>query len=259
MKTDFSPIRHFGSGAAPSAGGGGTPWGAIAQAGLGLIQGIVGGIKAKKAQKQLEKLQSPTYKQNDGIMKYYNEALARYGVSPSDSALYKRQQQNINRGVSTGISALQDRRSALAGTSSLLRNANDASLNAEVAAENQRNQRFGQLGGAAQMKAGEDRMAYQQNELAPFERKYNLLAAKAGANNQTVNAGISNIFGGLQNMSNMKMIDKMYANDGSGGTGSKSVETGMTPGYGGFNSPSVYGRKFRKQSQSQFGYNPQGH
>ena len=32
------------------------------------------------------------------------------------------------------------------------------------------------------MKAGEDRMAFQQNELAPFERKYNLLAQRAAAN-----------------------------------------------------------------------------
>ena len=37
---------------------------------------------------------------------------------------------------------------------------------------------------------------------------------KAGAANQTANAGLSNLFGGLQSASNMQMINKMY---GSGG------------------------------------------
>jgi hypothetical protein len=54
-------------------------------------------------------------------------------------------------------------------------------------------------------------MAFQQNELAPFERKYNLLSQKAAANAQTFNTGLSNIFGGLQNLS--------MANIAAGGDG----------------------------------------
>ena len=118
--------------------------------------------------------------------------------------------QNLNRNVAGTINALQDRRSAIAGLPGLLRGASDASLNTEVAAENEKNQRFAQLGGATGMKAAEDRMAYQQNELAPFERKYNLLAQKAGAANQLTNTGLSNIFGGLQNMQNMNYLNQMY-------------------------------------------------
>jgi hypothetical protein len=172
----------------------------------GLAQSIIGGINARKTQKKLEKMQSPVYKQNQGILDYYNKALARYNVSPTDSALYKRQMQNVGRGVASGMQGLQDRRSAIAGMPAILRAANDASLNAEVAAENERNQRFGQLGGATSMKAGEDRMAFQQNELAPFERKYNLLSQKAAANAQTFNTGLSNIFGGLQNLSMANIV-----------------------------------------------------
>lgn len=203
----------------PDGLSGATPWGAIAQVGTGLIQGIIGGIQSRKAQKQLEKMQSPQYRQNQGILDYYNKALQRYNVAPQDSALYKRNMQGINRNVAAGMMGLQDRRSALAGLPGLLRGANDAALNTQVAAENQRDQRFGQLGGATEMKAGEDRAAYQYNELAPFERKYNLLAQKAGANAQVANAGISNAFGGLQNWQNMGMINKMYGGSGSQGGG----------------------------------------
>jgi hypothetical protein len=183
---------------------------AIAQMGAGVAQGIFGAIQAGKAQKQLNKLQSPQYKQNQSIMDFYNEALKRYNVSPTDSAMYKRQMQGVDRNVAAGLNSLQDRRSGIAGVSSILRAGNDAALNANVAAEAERSNRFGQLGSAAGMKAGEDDKAFQFNQYMPFERKYNLLSQKAGGGNQIMNAGISNIFGGLQGWNQMNMIDKMY-------------------------------------------------
>jgi hypothetical protein len=183
---------------------------AIAQMGAGVAQGIFGAIQAGKAQKQLNKLQAPQYKQNQSIMDFYNEALKRYNVSPTDSAMYKRQMQGVDRNVAAGLNSLQDRRSGIAGVSSILRAGNDAALNANVAAEAERSNRFGQLGSAAGMKAGEDDKAFQFNQYMPFERKYNLLSQKAGGGNQIMNAGISNIFGGLQGWNQMNMIDKMY-------------------------------------------------
>jgi hypothetical protein len=189
-----------------------------AQAGAGLLQTIFGGSKARKAQKELENMQSPLYRQNQSILDFYNNALARYNVAPTDTAMYKRNMQNIDRGVATGIAGLQDRRSALAGLPSILRAASDAKLNTEVAAEQEKSNRFSQLGGAAEMKAGEDRLAYQYNELAPFERKYNLKSMKAGAANQLANAGLTNIFGGLQGMGQMQTLDKIY---GTGALGNK--------------------------------------
>lgn len=176
------------------------------QFGLGALQSLIGGFKARKYQKQLENLKSPEYSQNKGILDYYNQALSRYNVSPTDSALYKRQMNNIGRGVATGISALQDRRSGQAGISSILRAQNDASLNAEVAGEQQKNQRFGQLGSATQLKVGEDDKAFQYNQQLPYERKYNLLSMKAGAANQTANSGITNSFGGLNTLAQLGML-----------------------------------------------------
>lgn len=179
----------------------------LLSAGAGLVQSIIGGAKAKKYQRQLENMQSPTYNPNQGILDYYNKALARYNVNPTESALYKRQMQGIDRNVSNSIAALQDRRSATAGASSLLRAANDATLDANVAAERQRDQRFGELGGATNMKAGEERTAFDINQMQPFERKYNLLAMRAGAANELANTGLSNLFSGLQNTS---ITNSMY-------------------------------------------------
>jgi hypothetical protein len=178
---------------------------AIAQMGAGVAQGIFGAIQAGKAQKQLNKLQSPQYKQNQSIMDFYNEALKRYNVSPTDSAMYKRQMQSVNRNMANALNGYGNE-----SVSSILRAGNDAALNANVAAEAERSNRFGQLGSAAGMKAGEDDKAFQFNQYMPFERKYNLLSQKAGGGNQIMNAGISNIFGGLQGWNQMNMIDKMY-------------------------------------------------
>ncbi len=189
----------------------------LISAGAGLAQAIFGGSKAKKYQKQLEGMQSPTYSANKGILDYYNQALARYNVNPTESALYKRQTRDIDRGLSTGIGALQDRRSGTAGISSLFRSANDAKLDANVAAEQQRDQRFSQLGGAAEMKAGEERTAFDINQMQPFERKFNMLAQRAGAANQLANTGLSNLFGGLQNWQMSNALKGSGSSSGGGG------------------------------------------
>jgi hypothetical protein len=186
-------------------------------AGAGLLQSFFGGRKAKKAQKELENLQSPTYNPNESVLSYYNNALQRYNVNPYNSTLYKTQQQNIGRGVNQGIGALNNRRSGLAGISSLIQGQNDSLLKAGIAAENQKDQRFSQLGGATQMKAGEDRQAFNINKMQPFERKYNLLAMKAGANARTANDGLKNIFNGLGTMAGGYQLGQGSKSSGGGG------------------------------------------
>lgn len=181
---------------------------AAIQAGLGTAQSIFGAVQAFGAQNKLNKLQSPQYKQNQSILDYYNQALQRYNVAPEDSAMYKRQMQGVDRNVAN---ALYYGGGDSGSTSSILRAANDAKLNANAAAEQEKSQRFGQLGGATAMKAGEDDKAFQYNEYLPFERKFNLLSAKASGGNQVMNAGLSNIFGGLQSANQMKMLEKIYS------------------------------------------------
>lgn len=213
MKINFKPLLYFGPGlddAGSAAAGGGTPYGSIAQGVTGLVQTIGGYIQQRRANKELNKLQSPKYTPNQSIMDYYNKALSRYNTSPYDSSLYKQQQKNIQRGMATGLAGLQDRRSALMGITKLVQAGNDATLNAGVQAENQQNQRFGQLGQATGMKAGEERTAFDINQYQPFERKYNLLAMKAGGGAQVMNAGLSNLYGSGQSLSQRNMINQYY-------------------------------------------------
>jgi hypothetical protein len=173
----------------------------IIQGVAGIAQAIGGGIQAKRAEKKLNKLVD-SYKPNESIMDYYNKALSRYNANPYTSNMFNMQKQAINRNVASGVNSLQSRRGAVAGINSLVQSANDGYLKAAATAEGQQAQALGQLGQATGMKA--------QEQFKPFEMRYNLLSQKAGAGAQIMNAGLSNIFGGAQSASDMKMIEKMY-------------------------------------------------
>src|SRR4051812_47144822 len=111
----------------------------------GVFQSIFGGSAAKKAQRQIEDLKTPSYNGSRPINDYYYKALERYGVDPTNSVSYKRNQQQIGSNLSAGISALDGRRAALDSVNTLVSNADEATLNANAQAEAEQAQRFGQL------------------------------------------------------------------------------------------------------------------
>lgn len=189
------------------------------QAGAGLVQGIAGFFGGRKAQKELERTPTPTYTPSKSILDLYNEAKNRYSANPYQSSMYKLQSQQIQRGTAQGLGALGDRRMALGGVNSLIQGQNDAMLKAAAAAEQEQSQRFGQLGQAAGMKAGEDHRMFQYNQLMPYEKKMSLLGAKASGMNQLMNAGLSNVFGGIQGMGQAKMLGQAYGGGSGGGNG----------------------------------------
>lgn len=168
------------------------------QAGVGLLQTIIGSRRAKNSERRLEAMESPKYTQNKSILDYYQKALDRYNPNAYLSAAYRQGQQNIGSNLTAGISASQDRRSGLSAISNLVAQSNRASLGNIANAENIQSRALGQLGGAANMKAGDDRMAFNINEQQPFERKFNLLAQKASGGNKLMGAGLSNLFNGLK-------------------------------------------------------------
>jgi len=193
---------------------GSTPWGAIAQAGLGvgqMIGGLIGQAKGRKEVKSLLK-NRPMAEEDTGIMSYYNQALQRANVSPTQSAMYKRQMQNIGRGAATGLSAAQDRRGGLAAASSIARGMSDSALAAETAAEGQQERRFGMLGSAAQMAAGERRRVFDINKMQPFQTRLGMAAQRAAGGAQTANIGMGNIFGAASSYNRMKMYEKSGKN-----------------------------------------------
>jgi hypothetical protein len=202
---------------------GDTPWGAIAQAGVGLAQTIGGWVQQGKATKKFEKTlaNAPKTTANKSILDFYNEALSRYNVNPQSSALYKRQSQNINRGVATGINSLQDRRSGQAGISSILRGSNDAYLDAEVAAENEKSNRFGQLGAATGMKSSDDQRVEELNVFEPHRNKLAMYGAKATGGANIMNAGISNVGNAANSYAQWQMLNSMYGNSANGGRNSR--------------------------------------
>lgn len=167
----------------------------IGTAGVGAAQAIIGGIGAHKTQKKLEALQTPVYQPNKAIGDYYQDALSRYGANPYDTQAYGMAKNNAMAGTAAGLNALQGRRSALAGVGKLVGIQDNALEKASVAAEGQRNQEFNQLGRATGMKASDDQKAFQYNELAPYDKKMQLLGAKASGYNKMLSSGISNMFG----------------------------------------------------------------
>lgn len=185
-----------------------------AQAIGGLVQTGMGLFGGKKARKQLENLQTPTYTPAKSISDYHAEAKQRYNTSPYASTMYNTQMQNINRNTNQGIAGLQSRRLGIGGISSLIQGQNDAMLKAAAGAEQQRDQRFSQYGQAANAMAGEERQAFNINQMMPYEKKYNLLAMKAQGNNQMANAGMQNLYGAGQTY----MAGKSFAGNSASGS-----------------------------------------
>lgn len=205
---------------------------------FGIGQMAVGFFGGKKARRELENLQLPTYTPAKSIQDYYTQAQQRYNLSPYQSTLYNMQQQNAGRATAAGLAGLQDRRSALGGINALVQGQNDSMLKAASMAEQQKAQQFSQLGQASGMMGQEERQAFQINKMMPYEKKYNLAAMKAQAANQLLNAGMQNYTGagqaaavysqGLQGMGGMNG----YGNTGNYMYGGGSNPTAYTPGQG---------------------------
>lgn len=163
-------------------------WGALVIGAVGLTTAAIARSKAKKAQKKQEALAN-AQKPDQGITDYYNKALSRYNTNPYQSQFYQNQKQNADRNLATGINALQSRRSAVGGLSSLISGNNDANRSAGINAEQLQNQQFGQLGQAAGINA--------QEQKYPMEMKYNLYGAQAAGYNQAENAGMQTAYNGI--------------------------------------------------------------
>lgn len=200
--------------------------------GAGLVEYGVGAVKAHKAQKALEKTQTPVYKPNQAISDYYQTALQRANTSPYASNFYQQAQKQSDRSLATGIGALQDRHSAnMVGA--LVQGNNDSMQRAGVQAEGLQRQAFGQLGQAANMQNQDYQRQFEQNQEAPYEKQIQIDQAKAIAGSQMQNAGLQSMSSGLGSASQFSMYKQLYGNQGGGANAAAASggPYGSTAGY----------------------------
>lgn len=182
----------------------------------GAAKTVTGGIQAatsgvKKRQRELGRAIEaiPEYTKSPSILSFYQQAQQRYGISPTQTALYKRQMQNIQRAGATGLAGAQGARARMGAASSIARSLSDATLGAETAAEQQQAQRFGALGQATSMQAGEERAA-ELRKLQKQQQRIALAEARAQGAAAQKRAGLTNIFGGIGDIGKSGMSYYVY-------------------------------------------------
>ena len=163
--------------------------------------------RRKRRERELDEFakQSPLYKGSKPISEYYQAAMNRFNENPYQSQQYQVGARNIQRATAQGLGALQDRRSALGGIARLAQGQADALTNLGVNAEAQRNVRFGQLGGATQMKNQDLMQQFQINRMDPYQRQLQLKQLKSQAANQEYAQDVSNTIGSLSNAASIGM------------------------------------------------------
>lgn len=168
---------------------------------MGGIQMANANKRQKRAQAELERqaASSPLRKESKSLNDYYQEALNRYQESPYQSAAYQQAMQNARRTTASGLSALQDRRSAIGGISRLGGIERGASQGAVAQAEQMKAQRFSELGRATQMKKANEDELFDINVMTPYQRKLQLEQMKGAAAGERYNAGMQMVGQGLSN------------------------------------------------------------
>jgi hypothetical protein len=158
--------------------------------------------RRKRRERELDEMakSSPLYQGSKPISEYYQTAMNRYKENPYQSQQYQVGARNIQRSTAQGLSALQDRRSALGGISRLAQGQADALTNLGVNAEGQRNARFGQLGSATQMKNADLAKQFEINQQDPYLRKFGIQQMKVQAANQEYANAVQGV---QQNISNV--------------------------------------------------------
>jgi len=162
--------------------------------------------KSREAELDAYAKQSPLYEGSKPISEYYQQALNRYNESPYQSQQYQLGAMNARQATAQGINALQDRRSAIGGISRLEAGQNAAMQNLGAQAEAQRNARFGQLGGATQMKNADLMQQFDINKMTPYNRQFGLKQMKSAAANQEYSQDVSNTYNALGNLASIGMM-----------------------------------------------------
>ena len=221
--------------------------------------------RRKSRERELDQYaqQSPLYKGSKSIDDYYQQAMNRYSENPYQSQQYQLGSMNAQRATAQGLGALQDRRSAIGGISRLALGQNAAMQNLGAQAEAQRSSRFGQLGGATQMKTAEDYKKFDINQMTPYNRILGLKQMKSQAANEEYARDVQNTMSSLSNLASIGMsagsgtgagkgkagaavnptLDQFNATRGSIDLSGMGLKPSSSESYFGANSGNLYGYK----------------
>jgi hypothetical protein len=171
--------------------------GAGALGSLGQI--LTAGTRKKEQALEEQAANAPKFGGSTALDQYYQQSLQQAMTPAAQTAMYKQQQNLINRNLASGIAATNlGRRGGQGAIQGLVQGSTDAATRALAGAEQLKEQRFGRLGQVTSQKAAEDYRKFQINQMQPWETKYNLLAAKAAAAARQKQAGFQNLMGNLQ-------------------------------------------------------------
>jgi hypothetical protein len=164
-----------------------------------LGQILTAGKKKKEEALEAQAANAPKYGGSSALDQYYQQSLQQAMTPAAQSAMYKQQQNLINRNLASGIAATNlGRRGGQGLIQGLVQGSTDSAMRALGGAEQQKEQRFARLGLVTSQKAAEDARKFQINQMQPWETKYNLLAAKAAKAAQQQQAGFQNLMSNLQ-------------------------------------------------------------
>lgn len=203
----------------------------------GGIQAISAAEKAKQARNAIRNLQTPAYVPSKAINDYYQMALNRYNAGPYNSLQYQLAQKAAGTGLGANLAGSTTRRQGPQFTGAAVGQYQNQLQSAGVAAQRQQQGEFAQVGQATGMQAGEQKYAFQQNQVAPYQKNLQLQYAMLGGANQVLGAGLSNINSGLSTGAMAGQSVYNY-NNPNGPLNSTNAGGGMynNPyGYGGYN------------------------
>jgi len=227
----------------------------LVAAGAGAAASGISAIGSNKRRKSREReldeyaKQSPLYTGSKPISEYYQQAMNRYNENPYQSLQYQIGQKNIQRATAQGLSALQDRRSAIGGISRLEASQMGAMQNLGAQAESQRNARFGQLGNATQMKNADLMQQFDINKMTPYNRQFGLKQLKSQAANQQYAQDVQNTVSSLGNMASVAMMSNGGAGGGADAANPSSIN--LNPYSQMASNPSEFGTNFINYSTAQ--------
>ena len=182
---------------------------------IGLGQMIAGGITLRKANRN-----RPQYEIPQEYMNNVNLAgnLMNLGM-PREQ--YLNALTGIQRNQNFGLSALQDRRSGLAGIGNLVQQSNDATLKLDATDANMlRDSQFrgGSMKISANYQLGMQRLAKQQWD------KFNPFLAKVAQGQALLGAGLKDLTGGMDGASTIGLIREFGIGGNNNGAGGLTKE-----------------------------------